>query len=190
MALAKDKGRIGKYGGGVLWLLPITADGTVGDEVSADWLNLGYIETTDIDDTTETEGIVDETGKQVIELEGDRMVKKIFTLMQSDKETIDFLKETCRGQYYSAYWYGGTIDGFHQEWVCGICQVKPAVKLVSGVRRPPLEINVLINESAINYDASGTGGSNAELPTGSYATGVAAVTVPVEELYSITNTAV
>lgn len=190
MALAKEKSRIGKYGGGNLWVLAVTEAGPLGSEVSANWLNMGYVEMTDIDDNTDTESIPDETGKEATSLEGDRKVTLQFTLMQSDNETIEFLNDTVRGNYYSIYWDGGVIDAFHQEWVFPICKIKPAFKLVTGTRRPVMEASVLSNEAAINFDASGTGGSNAELPTASYATGVAAVAIAADKMYEIQPTAV
>ena len=86
MALAKDKGRIGKYGGGVLKLLLVADDGPAGTEEDSDWLDLGFVEATDVDDTTETESIPDETGKEVATLEGDRKITLQFTLMPASRD--------------------------------------------------------------------------------------------------------
>lgn len=196
MAITKDKGAIRKFGGGVLKVLAVTDSGPVGTEVSTSWLEMGYVQETKLSDVTENESIMDETGSQVASVEANRTIKFTGLLMQTDKDTIDFLKDTVRGNFYSVYHYDGITNGKYQEYLFGICTIKPLVEVASGTKRIPLEITVLKNEAAIIYsDKDGTNTTHAELPAGNYAqgditTGDNAVTITAGQYYSLTETAV
>lgn len=196
MAIAKDKGAIRKFGGGILKVLPVTDAGPAGTEVYTAWLEMGYVQESKISDVTENESITDETGNQVASVEANRTVKFTGLLMQTDKETIDFLKTTVRGLFYSVYHYDGVNNGNHQEYLFGICTIKPLVEVATGTKRIPFEFTVLKNEAAIAYsDKDGSNTTQAELPTGNYAQGTAvtgadAVGIPAGYYYTVQETAV
>lgn len=195
MAIAKDKGAIKKWGGGILMALAVGDTGPAGTELYSAWLEMGYLQETKLSDVTDTEEFADETGNTVAQDDGKRLVKFTGLLMQSDKETIDFLKETVRGNFYSIYYYSGVNNAKHQEYLFGICRIKPMIEVASGVKRIPFEITVLKNDAAIVYsDKDGTNTTQAELPSGNYAqgdvtTGANAATIPAGQYYSITETA-
>jgi hypothetical protein len=196
MAITKDKGAIKKYGGGILKVLVVTDAGPVGTEVYTNWLEMGYLQESKISDITENEAVADETGNQVASLEANRVIKFTGLLMQTDKETIDFLKQTVRGAYYSVYHYDGINNGNYQEYLFGICTIKPLVEVATGTKRIPFEMTVLKNEAAISYsDKDGSNTSQAELPAGNFAQGTAitgadAVVIPAGYYYTIQETAI
>jgi hypothetical protein len=187
----KNAGNIRVRGGGVLKILLVTSTGPAGTEVAADWIDLGYIETNGVTDQMDEEEYQDETGDVVQTDFSNRVVKLSGNLMQSDLDLITYLKETVRDNYFSIYWLSDkNINNKRQELVFPICKISPGFELVSGTKRPPFNATVLKNASAINYDAAGTGGSNAELPTNSYATGVAAISVAAGEFWDGKETAI
>ena len=196
MPITKDKGAIKKFGGGVLKVLLVTDSGPAGTEVSTAWLEMGYVQESKVSDVTENESITDETGNTVASVEANRVVKFTGLFMQTDKDTIDFLKETVRGNFYSVYHYDGVNNGKYQEYLFGICTIKPIVEVATGTKRIPFEFTVLKNEAAIVYsDKDGTNITQAELPSGNYAqgditTGANAATIPINQYYSLTETAV
>lgn len=163
MAITKDKGSIRKYGGGELWYRGVSDDGQT---PSGSWGTLGYVGESKLSDVTETEGFNDETGNQVASIEANRVVKFSGLFMQTDKEMIDFLKTTVRGNFYSIYHNGGTLNGKTQEIVYGICTIKPQVEIATGVKRIPFEFTVLKNEAAISsIDVSSITGVKVTTPT-------------------------
>lgn len=195
MAIAKDKGSIKKFSGGVLKILLGTDSGPATTKVSADWLDMGYVQESKLSDSTDIELIYDETGSQVASLEANRVIKFTGLLMQTDKDLIDYLKETVRNNYFAVYHYQGVVNGNHQEMVYPICTIKPMVEVASGTKRIPFEITVLKNEAAISFSkASSSESTQAELPTGSYAQGstggVSAIVVAAGEYYHVQETAV
>lgn len=148
MALAKDKGAIKKWAGGSLWYQACGDDGT---PTSADaWAEMGYIQESKLSDATEEEAIYDETGNQVTSLEGNRTVKFTGLFMQTEKDRIDFLKDTVRGKFYNIYHSQGVVNGKTQEMIYGICTIKPQIEIASGTKRMPFEFTVLKNDSAIS----------------------------------------
>jgi len=171
MALTKDKGKITKYGGGVLKLREVGDDGTV---VSGSTVyDLGYIQETRLSDETGEESVKDETGSIVQSHEGDRGIKFTGVLMQTDKELIDFLKENVRGKYFQVYYKANNnVNGQVQEIFFAIVKVKPMIDLASNTRRLPFEMTALKNEGAITIsDAStayGSTASTATIPAGQY----------------------
>ena len=196
MTIAKDKGAIRKFGGGVLKILVATYSGPATNKVYSDWLDVGYVQESKLSDVTADEPVNDETGGQVASLEGNRVIKFTGLLMQTDKDLIDYLKDTVRGAYYSVYHYDGINNGKYQEYVFPICTIKPMVEIASGTKRIPFEITVLKNESAIPFsDKDGSDTTQAELPAGNYAqgtaiTGVDAIIVAASEYYHLQETAV
>lgn len=177
MAITKDKGSIRKWGGGELWY-QLCNDTTGVATSSNNWATLGYIQETKLSDMTETEEFADETGNVVSEDEGKRVVKLTGLFMQTDKDTIDFLKETVRGNFYNIYQKSGTLNAKTQEIFYGICRIKPQAEVASGVKRIPFEITVLKNDSAISSIAV------------SNITGVAATTptIPASQYYLVVET--
>ena len=183
MAQAKKRGAIKKFSGGILKYLPITATGPTGSEAYDEWIPLGYIQESTLSDVTETEDIVDETGDIVETDYQNRIIKLTGTLMQTDKDTLQFLKETCRDNYYSIFHYQGSVNGFHQEVIYGLCMIKPQVIVASGTKRPPFEITVLKNEAVYAYGGSG----ETDLPTDA---NVASTAIAAGLYYVIDETAV
>lgn len=172
---------IKKFGGGKIYALPI-ADPVAGAKASDDsdgsnWVPFGYVESSTLNDNTEIEDIKDETGSVVDSDEVERVVKFTGVLMQSDKETLDFFRNTVREKYYMVYRDAGEVDGQQQEHIFGICTIKPMIEVETGRKRIPFEITVLKNASAIAY-----GGTDVALPT--VAT-VTSGTIPAGEYYSI-----
>jgi len=142
----KDKGAVVKKGGGVLRVVPVNDNGGIADPESVTWVDLGYIAESNLQDETTTEDYHDERGHNINNEETVRTPKLTGLLMQSDKSTLDFLKETVRGNYYFVYQYQGIVNGKYQEVFYGICKIKPVVGLASGTKRPPFEITPLNNE--------------------------------------------
>jgi hypothetical protein len=173
MAIAKDKGAIKKYSGGSLWYQECSDAGVVGTGVA--WATFGYLQESKLSDTTEEEAVNDETGGQVASLEGNRKVVFSGLFMQTDKDHIDFLKETVRGKFYHIYHSQGLVNGTAQEMLYGICTIKPQVEIASGVKRIPFEFTVLKNESALTSVAT----------TGITGVTAATITVPAGQYYAV-----
>lgn len=179
----KKKGAIKRFSGGVLCACPIAdedAGGAVGD--AGNWVNLGYVKESILEDMTEVEEIIDETGGVVAQDEGQRSVKLTGRLMQSDADTVKFFQNTVRGNFYMVYHYDGVVDGADVEYWFGICKIKPQIRLQSGEKEIPFEINVLKNASAINFGASG----EMDVPTEAKETSYD-LTIPAEEYYIVTE---
>lgn len=175
MAITKDKGSIRKFGGGELWYKSVSDDGQT---PSGSWATFGYVGESKLSDVTENESIADETGNTVASLEANRVVKFSGLFMQTDKDTIDFLKETVRGNFYLIYHNGGTLNGKTQEIVYGICTIKPQVEVATGTKRIPFEFTVLKNEAAMTTIAL-TGITGVKVPT---------PTIPAGQYYIVSET--
>lgn len=179
----KNKSGIKRFSGGILCVCPIAdedAGGAVGD--AGNWINLGYVGESILEDMTEVEDHIDETGSVVSTDEGQRTVKLTGTLMQSDPEIVYFFQNTCRGNFYMVYHYDGLYDGKDVEYWFGICKIKPQIRLQSGEKRIPFEISVLKNASAINFGDTG----EIDVPTEAKETAYDE-TIPAEEYYIITE---
>jgi hypothetical protein len=175
-SIIRDKGAITKYGGGVIKILEVDDSGTPVSGATA--IDLGYIQETVFSDQTETEAVSDETGNKVQEFEGQRNVKLTATLMQTNKEVLDLVKEV-RGKYYQVYYLSSkNINGKAQEIVFAIGRIKPAIELNSLQKRVPIEINFLKNEATIHV--------NTDTIYGGYADGV---NILAGEYYTIVETA-
>ena len=178
---AKNRNAIKRFSGGNLQVLRIADEVVGGESTDTGWVDMGYVESSVLSDTTEIEEIKDETGNVVNADESERTVKLTGLLMQTDKATIDFLKETVRGNYYMV-WHnaGSSHDGTNavtQEHVFGICQIKPMIEIESGTRRIPFEITVLYNASQIDYNdtdevqlPTDTSVTNGQIDAGAYYT--------------------
>ncbi|MCX7611846.1 MAG: hypothetical protein N2043_09700 [Ignavibacterium sp.] len=155
MPINKDKGKIARFGGGVLKIREVNDDGTPVE--NAQVLDLGYIQETTLSDTTDIEVVTDETGAQVQSYEGNRSVRFTGVLMQSDADLMNFFKETCRNRYYQVYYRANSnVNGNVQEILFGIVRIKPQVELASSTRRIPFEFNVLKNETLITVSNANT----------------------------------
>uniref|UniRef100_A0A6M3L4H8 Uncharacterized protein n=1 Tax=viral metagenome TaxID=1070528 RepID=A0A6M3L4H8_9ZZZZ len=179
----KDKGAIKKFGGGRIYIMPVS-------DAGADaglWIDLGYLQDTVLSDVTETEEIQDETGNTIASNEGNRLVKLSGTLMQSDKVTLDYMVTTVRGAYYRIYQYTGIVNGYYQEVVYGICQFKPQLELASGTKRIPFEASILKNEAALAETGMQAAITADGLTPTSYCAGT---TVPAAGYYIIVETIV
>lgn len=146
-------------------------------------VNFGYVKNGELVDETEELTDFDETGAQVISEEGNRTVKVTGLLMQTDKSTIDFFKETVRDKYYAIYHYDGENDGNRQEYYFGICKIRPMIRVASDTKRIPFEFSVLKNEAATGIGGTG----EPAMPTGAYAT---SLDVAAGLYYSVTETAI
>ena len=174
MAIGKDKGAIKKYSGGSIWYMECTDAGAALGAPDT-WHSFGYVGESKLSDVTDEEGINDETGNQVTSLEGNRVVKFSGLFMQTDKDHIDFLKETVRGKFYHIYHTQGLVNGTAQEMMYGICKIKPRVEIASGTKRIPFEFTVLVNEVELTSIAT----------TGITGVTAATVTVPLGQYYAV-----
>jgi hypothetical protein len=138
---------------------------------------LWYVGESKLSDVTESEPIYDETGNQVTALEANRTVKFSGLFMQTDKDHIDFLKETVRGKFYHIYHYQGLVNGTAQEMLYGICAIKPMVEIASGTKRIPFEFTVLKNEAELTSVAT----------TGITGVTAATITVPAGQYYAVSG---
>lgn len=177
----KNLGAIKFKSGGTWSAIRVTDSGTL--DTGETHNNFGYVESSELSDETEEIVAFDESGAQVVAEEGNRTVKVTGLLMQTDKTTVDFFKETVRGKYYAIYHYDGTNDGNHQEYYFGICRIRPLIKIASGTKRIPFEFTVMKNTSALGM--GGTGEPAA--PSGVYGT---SFDIAANEYYSLKETAV
>lgn len=161
MAISKLKNAIKRFSGGVLCALPIADEDAGGKSTDTGWLNLGYVKESILEDMTEIEELVDETGNVVATDETVRTVKLTGRLMQSDADTIEFFNNTVRGNYYMVYHYDGVNNGKWLEYWFGICKIKPQIRLQSGEKEIPFEITVMYNVSNIPFGDTG----EVDLPT-------------------------
>lgn len=186
--VTKNRSSIKKFSGGVWLALPIADEVTGATSSDTGWLEIGYVEKATLNDTTDQEEVIDETGKVVNIDDTTRKVKITGLLMQSDADTVKFFKETVRGKYFMVYHYDGVNDSKYQEYIFGICQVKPMVEIESGVKRIPFEINVLVNESNIPLGDA----DEVDLPTlaEGYASHVSTGDIAASYYYEIFETAV
>src|SRR5574343_882834 len=177
--MAKNLGAIKFKSGGVWSAIRVTDAGALDTGETA--VDFGYVESSILNDETEEVTAFDESGAQVVAEEGNRTVKITGLLMQTDKTTVDFFKETVRGKYYAVYHYDGVNDGNHQEYYFGICRIRPLIKVESGVKRIPFEISVMKNAAALGMGATGEPAK----PSGAYAT---SFDIGVGLYYSLTET--
>jgi hypothetical protein len=168
MAIAKDKGRIVKYGGGVLKVKEVTDAGAeLGTPATA--VDLGYIVDTELTDETVIEDISDETGEAVASLPGVRTVKLTGLLLQTDFELLDFLRDSTSAKFYQVYYKmsrTGEMDGKTQELFGGICKIRPMLRVKAGDKKVPFEITMLNNDVALSLTGRTSAfGSAADTPT-------------------------
>lgn len=183
MTIGKHKGAIQRNSGGILCALGI-ADADAGPEsTDTGWLNLGHVKESTLNDATEWEDIIDETGNVISNDETTRVVKFTGLLMQTDADTVEFFNDTVRGNHYSVYHYDGVNNGNYQDYFFGICKIRPLIEIKSGVKEIPFEIVVLQNQSAITIGGSGY----AALPSDANCT---AATIAAGKYYKVEETAV
>ena len=178
---AKNIGAIRFKSGGNWSAIRVTDAGALDTGETA--VDFGYVKSAELVDETEELTDNDETGAQVISEEGNRTVKVSGLLMQTDKTTIDFFKETVRDKYYMIYHYDGENDGKNQEYVFGICKIRPMIRVASDTKRIPFEFSVLKNEAAIGMGGTGEPAK----PSGAYA---ASMDIAAGLYYSVTETAI
>jgi len=150
MALGKDKGKIIKYGGGLLRVIALTDD--TGSTSSGTVKDLGYVDEVSIAYNSETESVQDETGNTVANLPGNTTVKMTGTFLQSDVDLLDFLRDSTVGTFYRVYHKmsaGAAMNGKTQEFFGAIGVIKPMFEVKSKSKKIPFEINFLRNDSAI-----------------------------------------
>lgn len=178
---AKNIGAIRFKSGGLWSAIRVTDTGTL--DTGETHVNFGYVKSAELVDETEELTDFDESGEQIISEEGNRTVKVTGLLMQTDKSTIDFFKETVRDKYYAIYHYDGENDGKYQEYLFGICKIRPMIRVASDTKRIPFEFTVLRNESAVGMGGTG----EPAMPTGNHAT---SLDVAAGMYYSVTETAI
>ncbi len=174
----KDLGGVVKYGGGVLRVVECDDAGTL---VSSDYTDLGYIEVTDVFDELEEELVYDETGNLIKRRDGNRSVGMAVTLMQTNKEIIDFIKNS-KNKYYTLYYKmskTNDINSKTQELFAGIASIKPSFRITSGQKKVPITISFMPNESQISISTPNTLFGSVRST---------AVTIDVREYYTITET--
>lgn len=180
MALGKKRDAIKKWSGGEIQVKEVNSDGT-DLETAAAWQTLGFIDQGKLTDTTEEEDIPDETGDTVITIENTRTVKIEALLMQSDKDTLDFISEGCRNKYFALYRKEGTVDKKYQEFFFPIVKIKPSVELAAGTKRPPFTATAYKSTADVTIAIE-------KLPVGAHT--ASAVTIAKGKYYSIIETAV
>jgi len=165
MALGKDKGKIVKFGGGVLKAQLVDDAGGTPTTI----YDLGFVDEVGLTYTSETEDRQDETGNTVASLPGDTKVKLTGVFLQTDTELLDFLRDNTIGYYYRIYHKmtaKNAMNGKTQEFFGGIGVVKPMFEIKSKTKRIPFEINFLKNDSAISMTGLTTAlGSAADTAT-------------------------
>jgi len=177
----RDRNAIEKWAGGKLFAKEVNSDGSDLSPTPDTYTDLGYIKVSRLVDVTEEESIPDETGKGVITKPLERIPKYEVTFMQSDKATLDFLKEGVREKYWAVYHYQGVIGKKYQEIFIGIATIQARIELESGVKELPTTITMQSNESAIVQ-------LNASLPA--IKKTLADITIPAEKFFWIEETAV
>lgn len=188
-APTKDKGAIGKFGGGVIRVREVSDDGQTISTTDTAFHDIGHIQSHDFADDTPLESVYDETGQEVASDEGNRTIKITGILMQTNKEALDIAKDT-RGKYYRAYVYNGILDGKHQEVFLGICRIKPMFSLSSPGKRTPFEITCLKNEAQIVISTTELGTLSISSDTYPKCGTGSTQTIPAAECYLIVETAV
>ncbi len=175
----KDKGGVIKHSGGVLRVSECDDTGVLSGSDSTD---LGYIEVSEFFDEYTEEKVYDETGDVIAKKLGDRDVGMTATLMQSNKEIIDFIRG-AKDKFYTLYYKLTKTKGINaktQELFVGIVTIKPSFRIQSGQKKIPISIQFLPNESQIIISSPNT-------LFGSVAT--SNVTIPVRDYYTIVETA-
>lgn len=181
MAIAKDKGRIIKYGGGVLKVKEVT-DAGADLSTPATPVDLGYILDTEVSFEAETEDIQDETGDKVASLPGATNVVMTGMLLQSDFELLDFLRDSTFGKFYQVYYKmsrTNEMDGKTQELFAGICKIKPMLRVKAGDKKVPFEIKILVNDANISLTGL----------TSTYGSAADTATIPARKYYELVETA-
>lgn len=151
----KDSGKVIKHGGGILILSECD---DAGGSVSPDQTTMPFIEVTEFTDELTSEIYRDETGNQVRKVYQDRTVQLNVTLMQTDADTIAFIR-SAETKYYQLYYKmskTGDMNAKTQELFGAICQITPAVKITSGTKRLPIEILFLENQASITISLPNT----------------------------------
>uniref|UniRef100_A0A6M3K6G1 Major tail protein n=1 Tax=viral metagenome TaxID=1070528 RepID=A0A6M3K6G1_9ZZZZ len=177
----KDKGAIKFKSGGTWSAIRVTDEGLL--DTGETHNDFGYVKSSTLRDETEELTDFDESGAQVVSEDGNRIIKVTGLLMQTDKTTIDFFKETVRSKHYAIYHYDGVTNENYQEYYFGICKIKPLIEIASDTKRIPFEFSVLKNEAAIVMGGTG----KPALPAGAHAT---VLNIAAGMYYSVTPTAV
>ena len=145
MALGKNRERVNIKGGGVLEI-----------KTDATWEIVGYLGGTHLVDETTVEDQHDETGEYVRMLPGNRKVTVETTLLQTNKDEVDLIRnnaglDTVEARYRVAITESATI--VWQLWAFGICQIVPKIDLNFAVeaRRLPMTIILLPGTSTGKY---------------------------------------
>ena len=167
--IARDKSAIKKYGGGKIYVMEVEEDGTPLGTPDT-FTDIGYVQESTISDETEKEEERDESNAVVSTSDTNRTILFSGLLMQSDDETLNFLRRGCRDKFYQVYYLSAeSIQSEQQDVAFGICQITPKMELVSGTRRPPFEITVLVNEAEITVTAPTVSASaSIVIPAGDY----------------------
>jgi len=167
--IVRDKSAIKKFGGGKIYVMEVNEDGT--PLASPDtFTDIGYVQESTLADNTDKEEERDESNAVVATSDTNRSVIFSGLLMQSDIETLDFLRRGCRSKFYTVYYLSAVaIQGEQQDVAFGICEVTPKMELASGTRRPPFEITVLKNEAEITVTAPAVSATpSIVIPAGDY----------------------
>lgn len=195
--MARDKGAIVKYGGGVLKVVEVSDAGIrpllnrAGATNEA--IDLGYILDTELSYEAEIEDITDETGAIVASNPGMENVKLTGLFLQSDAALIDFLRDNTSDYFYRLYYKmtrTNEMNGKTQELFGGICKLKPMIRVKAGDKKIPFEVTFLDNYEDIVLEAdSGTGGAD-ESPATIFGAASGETTIVANKYYKIVETTV
>jgi len=191
MAVAKDKGSIVKYGGGILKAVEVNDLGERTVDPAPDVHDLGYILDTELSYDTEIEDIPDESGSVVASLPGAETVKLTGLFLQTDSVLLDFLRDSTGDKFYRIYYKMTRTNELNtktQELFGGICKIKPMFRVKAGDKKVPFEITMLNNDSAIALIiADPEGAAIDDTPSTIFGAVATTATIAANSYYEITE---
>lgn len=152
MALGKNSAKINTKGFGYLLLREIHPT------PSNTFLDLGYVESTELSDEPQLITSTDERGFVVAVTESAKVVTLKAVLMQSNTDVIAFMK-AASSKWYDVYYYGSTADAQVQEFNFPKCKITGGLKLSFKANTPrnvPIEIHAMPLVTALAADPGAT----------------------------------
>lgn len=122
MANQKDRKRINVKGGGLLYAREL--DPTP----SNTYVELGYLDSSELDDMISMVGDIDEAGILPNSVEGSQVAKFRTVLKQSSADEINFLRNAT-GKFLELYYRVLLANGYYQEVSIPLARVNPSVNL-------------------------------------------------------------
>jgi hypothetical protein len=147
-----DVGAVNDKSGNLLVLWKVNDDGSVFSTFTQ--FNVGHISTSSRVLTTSEETFKNEKG-DVVQTEYDYDLSVPFTLMQTDKTTIDFFANDVKNTYWGAY-YRRDFNNVKQEWYFPICKLAPQFNQAApgGATSNAQKLTALVNSAAVSLSAA------------------------------------